>query len=515
MQLTTLAEVSESVAATRSRRRKIALLSALLAEAPPGEIRVCVQYLSGQLPQGRIGVGPSLVREALDRAPADRVTLTLEDVDRCFSALAGCSGSGSQRRRRALLAELFDAATTPEQRFLAQLLLGELRQGALAAVMAESIATAADLPAARLRKAVMVAGDAAPVAEAVLTDGSAALARFRLVPLSPVQPMLAQPGGTLEEALAGAGEVCLEYKLDGARIQVHRDGDDVRVFSRRLHDVTASVPEIAEAAAALPSSRFVLDGEALALRDDGRPQPFQVTMARFGRRRDVGASRREQPLTPYFFDCLHLEGEDLLDAPLGTRLERLTTLLPDTLSVRRLVTGEEGPQRTFAQQALDAGHEGVMVKDLGAAYAAGSRGGAWLKVKPAHTLDLVVLAAEWGHGRRRGWLSNLHLGARDEATGRFLMLGKTFKGMTDRMLDWQTRTLRELAVSESQGVVTVRPELVVEVAFDGIQRSPHYPAGLALRFARLKGYRTDKAPQTADSIAAVRAIFQRQTDAPA
>lgn len=510
MHLNELVQTSRAVAATGSRRRKIELLAALLERAEPGEVRLCVAYLSGRLPQGRIGVGPALARRLTGQPAAATPQLRLPEVDEYCDRVAQFAGPGSGNRREALLRELFERSTPAEQHFLAQLLLGELRQGALAAMMAEAVATAAGLPANDIRRAVMVAGDAAPVAEAVCRNGRVALERFRLEPLHPIQPMLAQPGGSLDEAITGEGPVCIEHKLDGARIQVHRQGATVRVFSRRLHDVTDAVPEIAATAAGFDAERFVLDGEALALDEAGRPRPFQETMSRFGRRRDVQRSQRDLPLTPFFFDCLHLSGQDLLDTPLRQRLDYMSGLVPSAFAVERLVSDQRESLRAFAAKALEEGHEGVMIKDLEAGYAAGSRGGAWVKVKPAHTLDLVVLAAEWGHGRRRGWLSNLHLGARAPGSGGFVMLGKTFKGLTDATLEWQTRALRELAVSEHDGVVRVRPELVVEIAFDGLQRSPQYPAGLALRFARVKGYRTDKRAAETDTIDTVRAIHQRQ-----
>ncbi len=322
--------------------------------------------------------------------------------------------------------------------------------------------------------------------------------------------MLAQPAADLPDALERLGEAMLEWKLDGARVQVHRSGDEVRVFTRNLHEVTAAVPEIVETVRSLRVSSLVLDGEAIALREDGAPQPFQVSMRRFTRRLDVDRMRRELPLSGFFFDCLHLDGDDLLSAAAADRVAALDKVLPAAMRVPRLRTAEGAAASAFLAEALRLGHEGVMAKDPEAAYEAGRRGSGWLKVKPAQTLDLVVLAAEWGHGRRRAWLSNLHLGARDPEHGGFVMLGKTFKGLDDATLAWQTERLRELAIGDEGFVVHVRPELVAEIAFSDLQESPRYPGGLALRFARLRRYRTDKTAADADTIATVRALFARQ-----
>ena len=357
----------------------------------------------------------------------------------------------------------------------------------------------------------MMAGALPPVAAAALAQGSAGLARFRLRLLEPVQPMLAQPAADVDEALASLGEAALEWKLDGARVQVHKDGEEVRVFSRTLRDVTAVAPEVVEAVRRMPASSLVLDGEAIALRPDGSPEPFQVTMRRFGRKLEAARLREELPLSVLFFDALHAGGEDLVARPARERHAALAAAVPDALRVPRLVTADRAAAAAFLDEALERGHEGLLAKSLSAPYEAGRRGASWLKVKRAHTLDLVVLAVEWGSGRRKGFLSNLHLGARDPDAGGFVMLGKTFKGMTDALLAWQTERLRALALGTTDGyVVHVRPELVVEIAFDGLQSSPRYPAGLALRFARVKRYRTDKRPEDADTIDAVRALYARQ-----
>jgi DNA ligase-1 len=432
-------------------------------------------------------------------------------VDAAFTRVAGARGAGSAGERRRALAELFARATEEERRFLAALLLGELRQGALEGVLVEAVARAAEVPAAEVRRAAMAAGSLPVVAAAALGEGAAGLARFRMRLMEPVQPMLAQTAVDVGEALASiGGEPALEWKLDGARVQVHRDGDRVKVFSRSLRDVSDAVPEVVALVRAVEARSLILDGEAIALRPDGSPEPFQVTMRRFGRKLDVERLSSNLPLSAFFFDVLHLDGEDLLGRPGRERWAALERVVPAAHLVPRLVTGDPAAAGAFLDGALARGHEGVMVKALDAPYEAGRRGAAWLKVKRAHTLDLVVLAVERGSGRRSRWLSNLWLGARDPASGGFAMLGKTFKGMTDAMLEWQTARLRALAVREEGHVVHVRPELVVEVAFDGIQGSSRYESGLALRFARVKAYREDKRPEDADTIETVRALHARQ-----
>ena len=464
---------------------------------------MAVCYLSGVLPQGTIGVGWAALREL--PPPAAGPTLELLEVDAAASRIAGLSGKGSQAARREELAALFGRATEEEQRFLVGLFLGELRQGALEGVMSAAVAKAAGVPADEIRRATMLSGDLAEVAAVAVRDGTAGLARFRLTPLRPLQPMLAQTADDLEDAFVRIRPAFVEWKLDGARIQVHRSGDEVRAFTRNLADITDRVPEIVEAVRSLPVDAIVLDGEAIALGAEGRPLPFQETMSRFGSKVKVDEVREKVPLSSFFFDVLHLDGEDLIDRPASERLEALEERLPEELRVRRIETADPAEGQRFLEDALAHGHEGVMVKSLDAPYEAGRRGLGWLKVKVAHTLDLVVLAAEWGHGRRQGRLSNLHLGARDPEGG-FVMLGKTFKGMTDEMLAWQTERLLELKTRQEGHVVHVRPELVVEIAFDGVQTSSRYPGGLALRFARVKGYRPDKRVEEADTIDTVRAI---------
>jgi DNA ligase-1 len=511
VRLADLVETSRAVASTRSRLEKVDRLAALLRRAAPEEVGLVASWLAGDLPQGRIGIGGAVLRDAAAAATAaDQPTLGLGDVDRAFEELARVSGPGASRERRRRLAALLARATSEERAFLFALALGELRQGALEGILVDAVAKAAGADAGEVRRAAMAAGALPPVAAVAIAEGPAALARFALRVLEPVQPMLAQTAADPAEALAALGAAGLEHKLDGARIQLHRQGGDVRVFTRSLRDVTAAVPEIVAAAAALPVRSIVLDGEALAVGAGGRPEPFQVTMRRFGARLDVDRLRAELPLSPFFFDALHLDGRDLAALPGRERIAALEGVVPAAARVPRIVTADAARAAAFLEEALARGHEGIMAKALDAPYEAGRRGAAWLKVKPAHTLDLVVLAAERGHGRRAGFLSNLHLGARDPAAGGFVMLGKTFKGMTDEVLAWQTARLRELAVAEDRWTVHVRPALVVEVAFDGLQESPRYAGGLALRFARLRRYRLDKQPEEADTIDTVRALHAAQ-----
>ena len=505
MLLDEIARTSTDVAATSSRLAKIARLADCLSHASPDEVAVAVAYLSGFLPQGTIGVGWAALRE-LPPPASPTPALELLEVHEAVSRIAAIAGRGSQAARRDALAELFGRATGGEQRFLTGLLLGELRQGALEGVVVEAVAKAADVPVAQVRRAAMVTGDLGIVASAALAEGQDGLSRFGLTVLQPIQPMLAQTGDDLEDALARVSPARIEWKLDGARLQVHRLGDEIRAFTRNLADITDRVPEIVEAVTALEVDQVVLDGEAIALGPGGRPRPFQETMSRFGSRVKVDESREALPLSSFFFDCLHLDGEDLIDRPARERLEALAGRLPEALRVPSIETEDAAVAQSFLDDALAHGHEGVMVKSLDALYEAGRRGAGWLKVKVAHTLDLVVLAAEWGHGRREGKLSNLHLGARDPESGGFVMLGKTFKGMTDQMLAWQTEHLLGLETAREGHIVHVRPEVVVEIAFDGVQASRRYPGGVALRFARVKGYRPDKRPDEADTIGTVRAI---------
>jgi DNA ligase-1 len=504
MRLRELTDVSAAVAATRSRKAKTEAIAGLLAGAAPDEVAAAVAFLSGRLTQRQIGVGWAQLREP--PPPAAEPSLTIAEVDAAFGAIGAMSGTGSQAARREALSTLLARADEAEQRFLTRLLLGDLGQGALAGVMAAAIARAAAVPETDVRRALTLSGDLAAAAAIALADGSEGLAKVRLQVGRPLSPMLAATAPDVGAALEKTGPAAVEYKLDGARVQIHRDGDDVAVFTRTLDDVTAHVPEAVEAALALPARTAVLDGEVIALREDGRPHPFQVTGSRFGARRDLERLRREIPLSVFFFDVLHLDGRDLLDAPLSERAAVLDALAPER-RIPHTVAADAGAAQAELDAALAAGHEGVMVKALEAPYAAGRRGAAWLKVKPVHTLDLVVLAAEWGHGRRRGRLSNLHLGARD-GDG-FVMLGKTFKGLTDELLEWQTGRFLELETYRDGHTVYVRPEQVVEIALDGIQTSRRYPGGMALRFARVKRYRDDKPAAEADTVETVRAIAGR------
>jgi DNA ligase 1 len=503
-----VAEVSAAVAESSSRLRKVQLLASLLRRAAPGEASIVIPFLSGFCRQERLNAGYAAVAAAAAVPSAASPSLQLGDVDAQFSRIAEASGPGSANARAALLADLFQRAVGVEQDFLARLIHGELRQGALEGVLTDAVAQAATIAPARIRRAAMLAGSLAAVAEAVLTDGAAALDRFAIQPFRPLQPMLADSADHVDAALNELGrEAALEYKIDGARIQVHKVENDIRVYSRNLRDVTIAVPEVVEAVRALPAATLVLDGEAVVLRRDGSPEPFQVTMRRFGRRQDVERLRTELPVTPLFFDALYVDGTPLVDEPLAHRVSVLSDRVGAANRVPRIVTADAGAAREFVEQSLAAGHEGVMAKAVDAAYQAGRRGSAWLKVKRARTLDLVVLAAEWGSGRRRGTLSNLHLGARDE-NGSFVMLGKTFKGLTDQMLAWQTERFLQIEIGREGHIVHVRPELVVEVAFNEIQGSPQYPGGVALRFARVKRYRPDKTAAEADTIATVQAMYR-------
>jgi DNA ligase 1 len=500
-----IARTSAAVAEVSGRRLKIERLAATLRRLRPNEIAVAVAYLSGELPHAPIRVGWASLRD-LPAATAVEPTLELLEVDAALRRVGESVGSGSQGRRRRELESLFALATETERSFLLGLLSGGLRQGALEGIMVEAVAEAVTVPAAAVRRALMLSGDLGAVAAAAAAEGGEALAGFGLELFRPLQPMLAKPAADLGEALARVASAAVEWKLDGARIQVHRRGRHVRTYTRTLAEITDRVPEVVEAVLELPVDSIVLDGEAIALSSSRRPRPFQETMSRLGSRIDVRAQRDEVPLSAFFFDCLHVDGVDLLDRPTSERLAALDRCVPRSSLVPRIVTADAAEAQTFLHDALAQGHEGVMVKALEAPYEAGRRGAAWLKVKPAQTLDLVVLAAEWGHGRRTGWLSNIHLGARDPGSGGFVMLGKTFKGMTDEMLAWQTGRLLELEAGRDRSTVHVRPELVVEVAVEGVQASSRYPGGVALRFARVKGYRLDKRPEEADTIDAVRAL---------
>jgi DNA ligase 1 len=509
VKLAALVHTSNVVAAASGRLEKISKLAAFLKELTADEVPIAIGFFIGWPRQGRIGVGWATVADASAGEPAVAPRLELVDVDRTFDALQAAKGKGSAAVRVRLLRELFARATPDEQRFLSALVIGEVRQGALEGVMLDAVAKAAGVRADHLRRAVMLAGDLGVVARAVCSGGEAALtalAGYRIELFRPVQPMLADSTTDVAKALGMSGDATVEWKLDGARIQVHRAGDRVAVYTRNLNDVTSRVPEVVEAVRGFAARELILDGEVIALAASGRPLSFQDTMGRFGRRLDVEAMRVQRPLTPYFFDVLLQDGEAVFDRPLSSRLELLEAVVPAAYRVPRLVGACLEDAKRFQADTLERGHEGVMVKSLAAPYAAGRRGSAWIKVKTARTLDLVVLAVEWGSGRRHRWLSNLHLGARDPATGGFVMLGKTFKGMTDELLEWQTKELLARETHRDGHVVYVRPELVVEIAFNEVQKSPHYPGGVALRFARVKGYRPDKRASEADTMDAVRAF---------
>lgn len=502
-----IVETSSRVAQTAGRLAKIALLADLLRDLAPDDIASAIAFLSGTVRQSRTGIGHSLLQRTAGGPAATESSLSLVDVEGALSRIELASGKGSGKRKETALHELFRRATEEEQQFLFRLLIGEVRQGALEGVMTEAVARAAGIDATRVRRATMLAGDLGAVARAALTAGVSGLDRFGIQLFRPIQPMLAQTADDVAGAIAQLGRAALEWKLDGARIQAHRSGTEVRVFSRLLNDVTAAVPEVVDAVRRLPVPTVILDGEAIALRADGSPLPFQTTMRRFGRKLEVDQLKDELPLRPFFFDVLYAGDQTMIDEPYERRFAILSELVPESERPAHIVTADVEEARGFYERAIAAGHEGVMAKALEATYEAGSRGSAWLKVKAVHTLDLVVLAAEWGHGRRKGRLSNLHLGARDPAGG-FVMLGKTFKGLTDEMLDWQTKRLLELATQRDGHIVWVRPELVVETAFNGLQTSPQYPGGVALRFARVVRYRPDKTANEADTIETVRALHR-------
>jgi DNA ligase-1 len=507
--LTELAAVSRTVSQTSARLAKVAALADALRSAAPDEIPVVVAYLSGELPQRQIGVGWAALRSV--PAPAEVPSLTVHGVNEAFSRIGAVSGKGSALERKRLVGELFTAATAEEQYFLVRLLSGELRQGALDGVMTDAVARAAEVPGGEVRRAVMLSGSLAVTAQAALGGGGAALARFGLQIGRPLKPMLASSEASIDEALARiGGQAAVEWKLDGIRVQAHVADGAVRLFTRSLDDITDRLPEVVTALAALPVQDAVFDGELIALRADGRPYAFQDTASRAASEVDARSAARQSadtvPLSVFLFDALHLNGTDLIDLPDVERHAALASVVPMAMLMPRLVTDDPGAATAFFQSSVAKGHEGVVVKSLTTPYAAGRRGAGWIKVKPRHTLDLVVLAVEWGHGRRQGWLSNLHLGARDPETGGWVMLGKTFKGLTDELLTWQTERFLQLEDHRDDWTVYVRPEQVVEIAFDGVQRSPRYPGGVALRFARVIRYRDDKPADEADTIHTVTAL---------
>jgi DNA ligase-1 len=500
MLLAEVAKLSLEVAAAPARNNKIAILAGALAGFSADELPIGASYLAGVLPQGSFGVGFAAVSDLPD--PAAHATITLAEVNSALDAMAAIKGSGSVEERGAAIAILFAELTADEQVFLTTVLLGGLRQGAGERLMMDAIGKAFEVPTRLVRRAAMFTGDVAEVAVVARHGGRKAVGAIGLRLFRPVLPMLAKTAHGVAAGIEKLGEAAVERKLDGARIQVHRRDAEVRVFTRNLNDVTDRVPEVVSAVLDMPVREMVLDGETIGLRNDGRPLPFQVTMGRFGSDGEAHAVE----LSPFFFDLLHIDGEDVFDRTTRERLEIIDRVIPQRYRVPQIITDDPEAAEKFFGETLAAGHEGVMLKSLETPYEAGRRGAGWLKVKPVHTLDLVVLAVEWGSGRRQGWLSNIHLGAR-AADGSFVMLGKTFKGMTDQMLAWQTERFLELETHRKGHVVHVRPEQVVEIAFDGVQASSRYPGGVALRFARVKGYRDDKSADEADTIEGVRAIF--------
>lgn len=485
MLLQSLVSTSAQVASTSGRLAKIKLLADLLKQARPVELETVISYLSGTLPQSKVGVGWASL-EGAKGSGVREPRLEIREVDATFERIAQTSGKGSGTAKQDLLRELFARATPEEQDFLFRLVTGQLRQGALEGIMVEALAQARELPANDVRRAVMLTGSLGAVAKGGGDLKTVAIQLFR-----PIKPMLAKTAQDVDEALAELGTAAFEYKLDGMRVQAHKRGSEVRLYSRLLNDVTETMPDVVQIVRALKADELILDGEALGISAEGTPLLFQETM-------------RRTSVTPFFFDILYLNGTSLLDQPYSTRSKVLAEQVREAYRPRRLVTGDRDAARRFFEEVIASGNEGLMAKGLDTPYAAGRRAGAWIKIKRANTLDLVVLGAEWGHGRRKGWLSNLHLGARD-GNG-FVMLGKTFKGMTDELLEWQTKRLQELKVREEGITVYVRPELVVEIAINGLQDSARYPGGLALRFARVIRYREDKRPEDADTIETVRKL---------
>jgi DNA ligase-1 len=501
--MTLLADVvaaSEDVASTSSRSRKVAILADLLRKLEAAEVPIAVGLLSGAPRQGRVGVGYSTIY-GIEQQPAVDPSLTVDDLDRAIADVQAATGPGSAGRRKELLGALLGRATAQEADFVKRLFTGELRQGALAGVMADAVAKAAGVSTEVTRRALMLSGDLTRTAEIAMTQGEEGLRGVGFEIFRPILPMLASTAESIADAIVGFDRASVEWKLDGIRIQIHRRGDEVRIYTRNLNEITHALPGIVDAVLRLPVKQVVLDGEALWI-DDSGPAPFQETVSQ------IDGNAPPEGIVTFLFDVLHVDGDDLLDTPLEERAARLAALAPQ-LKIPAAVTSDPDEGQRVLDEALSAGHEGVVVKDAASLYAAGRRGKAWRKVKPVRTYDLVVLGAEWGHGRRQGWLSNLHLGARDPSTGEFVMVGKTFKGMTDELLEWQTKELLQRETARRGIAVFVRPELVVEIALDGVQSSTRYPGGVALRFARVKRYRPDKNPDEADTIDDLRALLPK------
>ena len=507
--LADLVMTSQAVAATRSRKQKVAHLATQLAGLQRDELRPAVGYLCGELRQGKLGIGYAALRKLRALPLAAALPVSVSELDQIFQQLLELSGKGSASRREQLLRALFERLDGAQRDFVARLVLGELRQGALEALVVEALGQVTGISAAALRRAMLFLGDATELGVLAVTGGVEALAQLSIELFRPLRPMLAQTAKDVADAFERTAPCAFEHKLDGVRIQVHASPERVAIYSRHGNELTDALPEIVALVKSFQAHSLVLDGEVIALQPDGRPLPFQVTMRRFGRKLDVAELGQALPLSAFFFDCLYLDGQVLVESTNAQRWAALSRAVPESARILRQVVGSSAEGEQVMREALERGHEGVVVKSLASSYEAGRRGAGWLKLKPAPTLDLVVLAAEWGSGRRKGWLSNLHLGARDPVTGGFVMLGKTFKGLTDETLAWQTRKLQELGTEQREHVLHVRPELVVEIAFDGLQHSPHYPGGMALRFARVRRYREDKPASEADSIDFVRSLYER------
>jgi DNA ligase-1 len=509
MEFTYLVDVSEKVRSTRKKKEKIAIIADLLRRARGREISLAANYLSGTVPLGKLGIGWRTIQDALQDLPAQATALNVIDIQTYLSDLAKTTGAGSTQKKKHLLRELFSKNGEKEIRFLVGLIMGEIRQGALEGLVLEAVAKASSLSVERIRKAFMFSGNIGEIAEAAIEAGAVGLDRFGPKLFQPISPMLAHPADKVQAALERLGEAAWEFKIDGARIQIHKRRDTVRIYSRHLKDVTERLPEIVSLAREFRAEEAIIEGEAIALRKNGKPFPFQTTMRRFGRILNVEQMLKEIPLTPYFFDLLFLDGDALFNHRYRERILRLNAHISSEYVIPHTITSHEAEVQDFLKRSLRSGHEGLMAKGLESPYVAGQRGFHWLKIKPVKTLDLVILAAEWGHGRRKGWLSNIHLGSRDPESGQYVMLGKTFKGLTDKMLAWMTEKLLSLETSRDRYTVYVRPELVAEIAYNDLQKSSRYPGGLALRFARVKRFREDKSAAEADTIQTVWSIFDQ------
>jgi DNA ligase-1 len=510
MKFDILVKASEKIGSTTKKKEKVSLIAKILQQAKGKEIFLAAQYLSGILPTGRLGIGWRTVQEAIRDLKLVARSLSITDIQAYLEDLSQAAGPGSSQRKKQTLRKLFSNTGKKEARFLTGLIMGEVRHGALEGLVLEAIAQASSLPLSSIRQAHMFSGSIGEVAEAALMKGTTGLDQFGPRLFHPISPMLANPVEEEQEALKRLDEAAWEYKIDGARIQVHKAKKEIRIFTRNLKDVTERLPEIVALARKFPIKEAIFDGEAIALQKNGKPFPFQTTMRRFGRIQDVERMQKELPMFPYLFDLVYLDGNALFNRPYLERIDLLTSHIPSRYKIPHIVTADASRAHEFLLKSMGAGHEGVMAKGLESPYVAGQRGFHWLKIKPARTLDLVVLASEWGHGRRKGWLSNLHLGARDPKSGQFIMLGKTFKGLTDKMLSWQTEKLLKLETHRDDYTIYVRPKLVVEIAYSDLQESPRYPGGLALRFARVKRFRTDKSPAEADTIQTVWSIFEEK-----